>query len=171
MLYSLKISILFQKIVSLRSQSVHHLIINPIIILFIGREHSKVEARQFSSGCQDNFAIFAFLAFLLTVLDLVLEMQGGAAGGGKRRKRSDLSQLSFIGNEDGRNATLVSYALFRGFMNSIDADSYHCKVKYICEGAEESLKYGHLAPKIINLTRYSCFESLSILMKYFFRHS
>ena len=87
-------------------------------------------------------------------------MQGGAAGGGKRRKRSDLSELSFIGNEDGRNATLVSYALFRGFMNSIDADSYHCKVKYICEGAEESLKYGHLAPKIINLTRYSCFESL-----------
>ena len=27
-------------------------------------------ARQFSSGCQDSFAIFAFLAFLLTVLDL-----------------------------------------------------------------------------------------------------
>ena len=37
--------------------------------------YTEYEARQFSSGCQDNFAIFAFLAFLLTVLDLVLEMQ------------------------------------------------------------------------------------------------
>ena len=115
------------------------------------RGNHEDEARTFSSGCQDNFAIFAFLAFLLTVLDLVLEMQGGAGGG--RRKREDRSKSTILSNEVGKNATLVTYSLFRGFMNSVDANSHHCKMKYICEGAEESLKYGYLAPKIINLAR------------------
>ena len=39
-------------------------------------------------------------------------------------------------------------------MNSVDAMP-KCKMKYICEGAQESLKYGYIAPKMINLTRYS----------------
>ena len=113
--------------------------------------YTEYEARQFSSGCQDNFAIFAFLAFLLTVLDLVLEMQA------RRKKRSEdnlMARSSILSNEVERNATLVTYSLFRGFMNSVDAMP-KCKMKYICEGAQESLKYGYIAPKMINLTRYS----------------
>ena len=113
--------------------------------------YTEYEARQFSSGCQDNFAIFAFLAFLLTVLDLVLEMQA------RRKKRSEdnlMARSSILSNEVGRNATLVTYSLFRGFMNSVDAMP-KCKMKHICEGAQESLKYGYIAPKMINLTRYS----------------
>ena len=118
------------------------------------REYSEAQSRQFSSGCQDNFAIFAFLAFLLTVLDLVLEMQGGA-GRKKREEDPTLSSSSMLNNVVGRNATLVTYSLFRGFLNSVDANHHHCKMKYICEGAEESLKYGYIAPKMINLSRYS----------------
>jgi len=116
------------------------------------REYAEAQSRQFSSGCQDNFAIFAFLAFLLTVLDLVLEMQGGA-GRKKREEDPTLSSSSMLNNEVGRNATLVTYSLFRGFLNSVDANHHHCKMKYICEGAEESLKYGYIAPKMINLSR------------------
>ena len=34
-------------------------------------------ARFFNSGCTDAFTAFAFLAFLLALLDLILELQSG----------------------------------------------------------------------------------------------
>ena len=46
-------------------------------------ENVKSQARTFSSGCNDAFSVFGFLAFLLALLDLILELNMNR----KRRRR------------------------------------------------------------------------------------
>ena len=101
---------------------------------------------MYSSGCQDNFAIFAFLAFLLAVLDFVMEMQGGNK---KKRSTSNVLQESDLS----RNATLASYAIFRGFMNTISTENEQCQLLFTCESGIEVSQYGEIGEEIAILTR------------------
>ena len=50
------------------------------------KRNAGSEPRTFSSGCNDAFSVFGFLAFLLALLDLIMELNMMAAGR-KRRKR------------------------------------------------------------------------------------
>ena len=106
---------------------------------------------MYSSGCQDNFAIFAFLAFLLAVLDFVMETQM-MAGGGKRKKREVTFPLDQ--NKLTKNATLTSYSMFRGFMNAMATEDEQCKSLFMCESGREVKQYGPLAERIAILSRY-----------------
>ena len=45
-------------------------------------------------GCSDSFSVFAFLAFLLALIDLFLELQGTMGG---RKKREAIHNCSAFG--------------------------------------------------------------------------
>ena len=55
---------------------------------------AEFQPRTFSSGCNDAFSVFGFLAFLLALLDLILELNMSK----KRRKR--FTPSNFV--EDGQ---------------------------------------------------------------------
>ena len=110
-------------------------------------------ARTFSTGCFDAFTVFAFLAFLLALLDLILELQGDA-----RKKRSIDSSPNFQ-NENleykwmERNATLAAHSIFRGFLNTLDSADNSCAQLYFCEGAQAASKQGSVGKKIARIAR------------------
>ena len=108
---------------------------------------SRFSPRTFSSGCNDNFAIFAFLAFLLTVLDLIMEMNG------MRRRRRDTDRTQILHDETDKNATVATYTLFRGFLNAVAADNDQCQMLFLCESGLETVPYGKTAVKIATLAR------------------
>ena len=89
------------------------------------------EPRTFSSGCNDAFSVFGFLAFLLALLDLIMEMNGGA-----RKKRDAMNHPEF------REGALASYSMFRGFLNAMDAETPACSKLFICEAAVQASKRG-----------------------------
>lgn len=105
----------------------------------------RASARGYSSGCQDDFAIFAFLAFLLTVLDLILELQGGMM---KRKKR----EFELKSDSTTRNSALAAYSLFRGFLNAIDSDEFDCATLLLCEAGLEASKFGDVGRLLTSLS-------------------
>lgn len=112
--------------------------------------------RTFSSGCTDNFAIFAFLAFLLTVLDLIMEMQGM-----KRRKRETItSSIDYEQNQITKNATVATYTLLRGFLNAEATENEDCRMLFFCESGSETASYGPVAKKIATLAGHKVMELL-----------
>lgn len=104
-------------------------------------------ARGYSSGCNDDFAIFAFLAFLLTVLDLIMELQGGMM---KRKKR----EIELKSDLTAKNSTLAAYSLFRGFLNAIDSDgdNLECATMFLCEAESEASKFGKIGKILTSLS-------------------
>ena len=75
---------------------------------FSGDNHSTAR-----SGCNDPFAIFGFLAFLLVLLQLL------ANNGGGRKKRS--ARLCSYHEESNqlREGRLAVHLVFQGFLNSL----------------------------------------------------
>ena len=69
-------------------------------------------------GCDDPFAIFGFLAFLLALLQLLVD-----SGDGRRRRRSagrcQVNKEQEI-SSDLREASLAVYTLIQGFLNTMD---------------------------------------------------
>ena len=68
-------------------------------------------------GCDDPFAIFGFLAFLLALLQLLVD-----SGDGRRRRsvgRCQVSRQQGISSEL-REASLAVYTLIQGFLNTMD---------------------------------------------------
>ena len=60
------------------NQNLRVLVPNIIYLYYIFQISSfYFRARFFNSGCTDAFTAFAFLAFLLALLDLILELQSG----------------------------------------------------------------------------------------------
>ena len=55
----------------------------------------EFEPRTFSSGCNDAFSVFGFLAFLLALLDLILELNMNR----RRRKRFSPNSMIETGNK------------------------------------------------------------------------
>ena len=76
---------------------------------------TEFQPRTFSSGCNDAFSVFGFLAFLLALLDLILELNMA-----KKRRRKRFSPLSLFNNgsdflkdwEEENN--LFDYSMFFG---------------------------------------------------------
>ena len=54
---------------------------------------TEFQPRTFSSGCNDAFSVFGFLAFLLALLDLILELNMA-----KKRRRKRFSPISLFNN-------------------------------------------------------------------------
>ena len=81
-------------------------------------------AREGGYGCDDPFAIFGFLAFLLALLQLLVD----SGGGEERRKRSTNQcnhEEAFKTNPDVREGVLGAYIMLQGFLNSLDTGR-HC---------------------------------------------
>jgi hypothetical protein len=93
------------------------------------------------------------LAFLLALLDLILELQG--TGGRKRREtfENQVEKDSTSFEELEKNSTLASYSIFRGFLNSMDAEMFSCTQKYFCEATFEAGKYGQIGQMIARISR------------------
>merc|ERR1712183_653583 len=90
------------------------------------------------SGCNDPFAIFGFLAFLLVLLQLL------ANNGGGRKKRS--SRLCSYHEESNqlKEGRLAVHLVFQGFLNSLSEGDISCKQRSLCEGLSEAVKLGEV---------------------------
>merc|ERR1712241_208854 len=120
------------------------------------------EARTFSSGCNDAFTVFAFMAFLLALLDLILELQ-------MERKKRSINEDNFDMVE--RNATLATHSIFRGFLNSLSIDSQErsCPQFYFCEAAYHASNFGDVGRKIARISSVKAGEYLQEIDETLFR--
>nr|XP_027230154.1 uncharacterized protein LOC113821830 [Penaeus vannamei] len=104
-------------------------------------------------GCSDSFSVFGFLAFLLALLDLILELQGN-----RRKKRDtrgmegDASLKAECQSQDElQQATSACYSLLRGFLNALAAQDPECARRFLCEGAEEAAAAGPVGEVIASV--------------------
>ena len=65
------------------------------------------------SGCEDPFAIFGFLAFLLALIQILIDQNN--AGNGRRKRSLDGNSLAF------QQATLAALGMLQGFINTINS--------------------------------------------------
>ena len=73
-------------------------------------------------GCDDPFAIFGFLAFLLALLQLLVD-SGGEEGGMKKRSVNQCTQEQAVQSSPQlREGVLGAYIMFQGFLNAVDAE-------------------------------------------------
>ena len=128
----------------------------PYLLLMTSR-HLYFRARTFSSGCFDAFTVFAFLAFMLALLDLILELQM------QRRKRRSLDEATNDHEILNRNATLASHFMMRGFLNTLDSPNQSCAQKLFCQGVQEASKLGLVGKEIANISRYDSLCALRYL--------
>ncbi|XP_042221012.1 uncharacterized protein LOC121865562 [Homarus americanus] len=108
-----------------------------------------------SGGCNDAFSGFGFLAFLLALLDLILELQNNT-GTRRRREAGDWSggeDLLSLHLEDPRShrAAAACYSMYRGFLNALSTTDGDCAKRFLCEGAEEAASTGKLGQMIANV--------------------
>ncbi|XP_042876680.1 uncharacterized protein LOC122256196 [Penaeus japonicus] len=106
-----------------------------------------------SGGCNDAFTGFGFLAFLLALLDLILELQDG-----NRRRRSvpnDLglgpeafTTMALESGPEAQGAAAACYSLHRAFLNALATRDGECARRFMCEGAEEAAASGPLGRMI-----------------------
>ncbi|XP_047488984.1 uncharacterized protein LOC125039225 [Penaeus chinensis] len=104
-------------------------------------------------GCSDSFSVFGFLAFLLALLDLILELQGN-----RRKKRDargveeDVNLKAECQSQDEiQQATSACYSLLRGFLNTLAAQDAECARRFLCEGAEEAASAGPVGEVIASV--------------------
>ena len=97
-------------------------------------------ARDGGYGCDDPFAIFGFLAFLLALLQLLVD-----SGGEERRKRSAnkcREDHLIRATPEIREGVLGAAIMFQGLLNSMDTASSICEEYVVCEAAQESARLG-----------------------------
>ncbi|XP_071542359.1 uncharacterized protein [Panulirus ornatus] len=113
---------------------------------------SLVDGRMYGA-CTDSFSVFGFLAFLLALLDLILELQD--MDDGTRRRRAAQGESVPIPpcqeEQEVLQATSASYSLLRGFLNALATDDAECAKRFLCEGAEEASAAGPLGEVIANV--------------------
>ncbi|XP_066960766.1 uncharacterized protein [Macrobrachium rosenbergii] len=112
-------------------------------------------------GCTDSFSVFGFLAFLLALLDLILDLQMNMAGGGGTAGRSvrsadgvdesSGSPLTCQNNAELQQATSACYSMLRGFLNALASDDPECAKRFMCEGAEEAATAGPVGEVIASV--------------------
>ena len=110
------------------------------------------------SGCNDPFAIFGFLAFLLVLLQLL------ANNGGGRKKRSTRFCSHHEESNQLKEGRLAVHLVFQGFLNSLSegigilkylrrqkilnqcykGGDLSCKQRSLCEGLSEAAKLGEV---------------------------
>ena len=81
-------------------------------------------ARDGGYGCDDPFAIFGFLAFLLALLQLLVDSGGDEA----RKKRSTYQcshEQALKNSPELKEGVLGAYIMFQGFLNAVDVGRDH----------------------------------------------
>lgn len=95
-------------------------------------------------GCDDGFGVFGFLAFLLALLDLLLEL------GDDGRKKRSAEGVCKVPNPHPqvREGTLAALSMLRGFLNAVEpleeTDSQECAALALCEATSEAAKQGEV---------------------------
>ncbi|CAL4106420.1 unnamed protein product, partial [Meganyctiphanes norvegica] len=110
-------------------------------------------------GCNDAFSGFGFLAFLLALLDLILELQADAdmgGGTGRRRREASTADGGVINPWESsvvQEAGVACYSMYRGYLNAlaVEDDSPDCAKRFLCEAAEEAAQAGQLGKMIANV--------------------
>ncbi|KAK7072004.1 hypothetical protein SK128_020726 [Halocaridina rubra] len=120
-----------------------------------------MEGRQYGGygGCTDSFSVFGFLAFILALLDLILDLQANMGGTGMPRgirsvnnDDADTEKDSLCQeNAEMLQATSACYSLLRGFLNALAAENSECANRFMCEGAEEASTAGPIGEVIANV--------------------
>ncbi|KAK7084970.1 hypothetical protein SK128_021013 [Halocaridina rubra] len=110
----------------------------------------------FSGGCNDAFSVFGFLAFLLALLDLILEF--GSEDTNRKRRETESHERYFPEdmfttnrlrtNPDIVRASSACYSMYRGFLNALAATDHECAKRFLCEGAQEAASQGRLGSLI-----------------------
>ncbi|MPC16822.1 uncharacterized protein LOC123499706 [Portunus trituberculatus] len=129
----------------------------------------SLQGRMYGS-CTDSFSIFGFLAFLLALLDLVMELQNmdETTAETERRRREVMgkaqNQVTDLTCQDleMQEAASASYSLLRGFLNALTAQDQECANKFVCEGAEEAAAAGPLGEVV---ARVASLNAASWLLK------
>ncbi|XP_066959482.1 uncharacterized protein [Macrobrachium rosenbergii] len=113
-----------------------------------------------SGGCNDAFSGFGFLAFLLALLDLILELSNDGARR-LRRNAADSPPASspesiFLTNDLKTNplmeeASAACYSMHRGFLNALAAADGECAKRFLCEGAHEAASQGRQGKMIASV--------------------
>ena len=94
-----------------------HLTLPPSLLHIVDTISHGNHSTPRQAGCDDPFAIFGFLAFLLALLQLLLD-----SGDGRRKRsvtRCQVSREQEI-NPELREASLAVYTLLQGFLNTMD---------------------------------------------------
>ncbi|XP_063866318.1 uncharacterized protein LOC135103678 isoform X2 [Scylla paramamosain] len=116
----------------------------------------SLQGRMYGS-CTDSFSIFGFLAFLLALLDLVMELQNMNETGRRRREATDEAENEVTDltcqDLEMQEAASASYSLLRGFLNALAAQDQECANKFVCEGAEEAAAAGPLGEVVSRVAR------------------
>lgn len=97
-------------------------------------------------GCDDGFGVFGFLAFLLALLDLLLDLGGD---GRKKRSSGDEGMCDLPNpHPQVREGTLAALVMLRGFLNAVEpleeTDSQECAALAICEASTEAARLGEV---------------------------
>lgn len=129
----------------------------------------SVQGRSYAGygGCTDSFSVFGFLAFLLALLDLILDLQANNADNNARhlrsaeRERSNSQDPTCQENAEMQQATSACYSLLRGFLNSLAAEDGECAKRFMCEGAEEAATAGPIGEVIANVASLNAGSWLS----------
>ncbi|XP_045115379.1 uncharacterized protein LOC123506977 isoform X2 [Portunus trituberculatus] len=108
------------------------------------------------SGCNDAFSVFGFLAFLLALFDLIMELQNDSDMtrsirdvSGRERLPSELfadQLLPVSGNQAA--AAAACYSMLRGFLHGMTTTDAACAEKFVCEGADAAAATGPLGQVI-----------------------
>ena len=53
-----------------------------------------------------------------------------------------------------KNATLAAHYIFRGFLNSMDAEDENCANFMFCEASQNAAKYGEVGKSIAKISRW-----------------
>ena len=80
-------------------------------------------------------------------------IQVQAAGGGGRKKREIPQELN-------RNATLAAHSMFRGFLNTLDAEDSQCARSIFCQSSYEASKFGEIGKSIAKISSFKAEEYL-----------
>ena len=106
------LSLLEDQIIPVLSQIIESSIIAPILSLKSGSEGT---ARDGKCG-NDSFEVFGFLAFGLYLLNLVMNMDGGA----RKKRSSDQCSSEFDHSIEPAlmEGALAFYSMFEGFLNA-----------------------------------------------------
>ena len=102
-------------------------------------------------GCNDPFAIFGFLAFLLVLLQLLANN-----GGGRRRRSVDMSsemssELCGDGNhalDDIEVGKLAIKYILQGFLKTTQTGSFQCQQRTFCEATKKAAGLGDIGATV-----------------------
>ena len=110
------------------------------------------------SGCNDAFSVFAFLAFLLALLQLIQDNGGG------RKKRSEECHHMAQPEKRVREGMLAAHIMFQGFLNSVGSQNKHddrCANWAMCEAGREARKVGRVGEVVAIVARHNAEKYLS----------